>query len=660
METSMAYYQTRLATFQGKAAAKTRRTSSKSKKAAPKSKGAWPYASPSAEDLAYAGFVFAPTSASPDNVKCWACNCQLDGWEEADVPLYEHVTHSPHCGFAVVTAIRLRHGDPARTEEDPTSDAMVAARTATFADLWPLDVAAGYPSVEQLAAAGWSYDPAEDMPDGVTCPYCHLALDAWEAGDDPLEEHRKRQSDCLFFSLTELYHPTSKPESKGKAKRVTKAKRASSRSSTASNATTATKKTRGKYGASEPIEDETDMSDIPTKATRGKQRGSSALEEFSSIHMSSLPAKKTRGKKRGSEAIEDESSMSVLPAKKTRGRPRASEATEDASSMSVLPKKNTRGKARASEAIDDASSMSVLPKKNPRGKTRASEAVEEASSMSIVTKKTTRGKKRTSDSADEASSMSILPKKATRGKKRTSEAVDDDTHMSESQHDASKRMRFSSISSFPDDLPAGTPKKIPTEMWTEYSKPFTMSSFPSDLPTGTPKKMPTELGIQPDTQPFTMSSFPSDLLTGTPKRQPIAFDAANFTMSSLPPDLLTGTPKRTPPHLRKDKKAISIWQPIDIENFPTNQQAVRGFFNDIMVDAGLDGLSADDTTAEEFKAAVLAGLTNAEKEMTIEQWVMYNAKRGEEKLREACEQQILAFEAQGRRALATLAAIPTY
>jgi hypothetical protein len=116
MDASMASYQARLATFEGAATTKSRRSSSRSKKA-PKAKAAWPLAAPSAQDLAYSGFVWRPTPASPDNVQCWACNCQLDGWEEEDVPAYEHLTHSPSCGFAVVTAIRLRHGDPGRTEE---------------------------------------------------------------------------------------------------------------------------------------------------------------------------------------------------------------------------------------------------------------------------------------------------------------------------------------------------------------------------------------------------------------------------------------------------------------------------------------------------------------------------------------------------------------
>lgn len=148
--------QARLNTF---AAPKTkaRRPSARGKKAAPKTalKGAWPLESPLPQDLAYAGFLFKPTSASPDNVQCFHCQTQLDGWEPNDVPAYEHLTHSPNCGFALNLCIRLRDGDPGRNEEDPLSERMMEARRETFQDLWPLDVAAGYPSIDQVSPLSW-------------------------------------------------------------------------------------------------------------------------------------------------------------------------------------------------------------------------------------------------------------------------------------------------------------------------------------------------------------------------------------------------------------------------------------------------------------------------------------------------------------------------
>jgi hypothetical protein len=151
MDTAYTTLQAREATFAG-SKAKSRRTSSRSQKSAPKAaqKGGWPLSFPTPHDLAIAGFIYKPTSASPDNVQCFHCQTQLDGWEESDFPAYEHLTHSPNCAFAINICIRLRDGDPGRTEDDPLSDAMLDARRRTFANLWPLDVAAGYPSIEQV------------------------------------------------------------------------------------------------------------------------------------------------------------------------------------------------------------------------------------------------------------------------------------------------------------------------------------------------------------------------------------------------------------------------------------------------------------------------------------------------------------------------------
>jgi hypothetical protein len=80
---------------------------------------------------------------------------------------------------------------PRRTEDDPHSEAILKARQDTFAGLWPLDTKDGFPSIEQIAAAGWYYDPSEETPDGVTCP---LFLSVWDAGDDPMEEHQRAVS----------------------------------------------------------------------------------------------------------------------------------------------------------------------------------------------------------------------------------------------------------------------------------------------------------------------------------------------------------------------------------------------------------------------------------------------------------------------------------
>ncbi|OAL52313.1 inhibitor of apoptosis repeat-containing protein [Pyrenochaeta sp. DS3sAY3a] len=542
MDASLASFHTRLATFEAVATTKTRRTSNRSKKAAPKSKAkeSWPLSSPSAQDLAFAGFVWKPTTASPDNVQCFHCTCQLDGWEESDVPAFEHLTHSPNCGFAIVTCIRLRAGDPGRTEEDPTGENMVAARRETFGDMWPLDSAAGFPSVDQMVSAGWYYDPAEDTPDGVTCPYCSLSLDAWDAGDDPLEEHRRRSQDCLFFALSELYHPAPAPKKGKRTSTKPKAKKASTRSSSVS-------------------------------ATTSKKKA-----------------------------------------------PRSSSASTAATS-----------------------------------------------------KKATRGKKRTSDSLDEFSEVVLPTSKATRGKKRTSDSLDE---FSEVALPASKRIRPSNPSSLADGHLTGTLKKTPSELntfsevivpaQTRRLRSSSLSSLPPGLPTGTPKKTPSEQKTV-DYSSFDMSSLPPGLPVGTPKKTPSGLKetvVSSFEMSSLPLGLPVGTPKQTPSRYREVEDAMDIenWQPTDVKAFFAEKDDVAFFVNNVLVDVALDDVPTFRANPMRLYDDVVGALTDMEKKMTVEQWVLYNAQRGEEKLRAECEQQILAFEAEGRRALDKLQSIPTH
>lgn len=85
--------------------------------------------------MAKAGFVFQPLPSNPDNVLCFLCNKALDGWEEDDNPLEEHLRHSPECGWAITAAVEAEMGSYAT--EDPRDALMEEARKATFAGRWP-------------------------------------------------------------------------------------------------------------------------------------------------------------------------------------------------------------------------------------------------------------------------------------------------------------------------------------------------------------------------------------------------------------------------------------------------------------------------------------------------------------------------------------------
>jgi hypothetical protein len=77
------------------------------------------------------------------------------------------------------------------------------------------------------------------------------------------------------------------------------------------------------------------------------------------------------------------------------------------------------------------------------------------------------------------------------------------------------------------------------------------------------------------------------------------------------------------------------------------------------VDFILSGEASDKENAD--VAGVLkdakAGLTSPEKKMTVEEWIMWNAKNGEERLKRECERLVGVFEREGGRAMRRLDAI---
>lgn len=50
-------------------------------------------------------------------------------------------------------------------------------------------------------------------------------------------------------------------------------------------------------------------------------------------------------------------------------------------------------------------------------------------------------------------------------------------------------------------------------------------------------------------------------------------------------------------------------------------------------------------------------LTTPEKKMTVEEWILRNAKNGEEKLKRECERLVSMFEREGGRAMRVLEGI---
>ncbi|KAJ4417488.1 hypothetical protein N0V82_006152 [Gnomoniopsis sp. IMI 355080] len=200
-------YDNRLASFTTPQPIAAKRRGSNASSRAPKALS-WPHKSLKPADMAKAGFVFTPLPSNPDNVTCFLCTKALDGWEQDDRPLEEHLKHSPECGWAITAAVEAELGNYAA--EDPRDALMVEARKATFADMWPHESRKGWSSVKTkaLVEAGWKYTPLVGSEDNAT------------------DEHYNRAPNCPFFSLISS-KPAPKTAGRSKAARSSKASRLS-------------------------------------------------------------------------------------------------------------------------------------------------------------------------------------------------------------------------------------------------------------------------------------------------------------------------------------------------------------------------------------------------------------------------------------------------
>lgn len=250
-----------------------------------RSKLGWPHKTPTPEELAKAGFYYKPSGESNDNTVCYLCERQLDGWEQDDDPLDEHLKHSPECGWALLVNAGRDGSLDTSTMEDPTGQQLTEARRSTFSIGWPHETKRGWTcKIEKMVEAGWHLAPVPGSEDFVSCIHCKLSLDGWEPKDNPFDEHYRRSPGCPFFHFAGTTAPSKRPKTKkGRASRASRTSKASTRLSTQSNSTMLTD---GPSVIDIPDLDESidtstvsvmsTMSTASTATTKGKRKGGRA------------------------------------------------------------------------------------------------------------------------------------------------------------------------------------------------------------------------------------------------------------------------------------------------------------------------------------------------------------------------------------------------
>ncbi|KAK9455147.1 hypothetical protein V1511DRAFT_335241 [Dipodascopsis uninucleata] len=281
---------------------------------------AWPHVRPSVTKMARAGFVFDPSSDSPDNVTCFLCKKSMDGWNKADDPKQEHLDHSPDCAWALVNSDEWKLD----LDHDPSSTEMQRARLKTFTDWWPHDGKRGWlPTSEAVSRAGFFYNPSREGDDLAACNYCGLVLDGWEPKDDPVEEHRRRGPTCFFFTREhdmKKFRALTKRQSTAANSR----KRSSSNSAFDSEIEIEepSSKRRSK-SRSRPSSNASDPVVLPISGTASGRRTSTRLTASREITASSIPTDSIM-------EVDEEQQEIQKPKKRVRGgRPQRAKAKKE-------------------------------------------------------------------------------------------------------------------------------------------------------------------------------------------------------------------------------------------------------------------------------------------------------------------------------------------
>ena len=159
----------------------------------------WPAENPiNPLDLAQAGFYF---TGQGDKVKCFQCHGSVMMWGQGDNPFEEHKTHFPQCPF-VISRERLSESQDSsnvETNRIDTEDENINDITGDISKLEMineqnrLNTLVSWPKrdvidIRKVAATGMYYTGNGDK---VKCAFCCGAMQNWETGDDPDEEHRK-------------------------------------------------------------------------------------------------------------------------------------------------------------------------------------------------------------------------------------------------------------------------------------------------------------------------------------------------------------------------------------------------------------------------------------------------------------------------------------
>lgn len=170
----------------------------------------WPSITPSAQEMAYAGWWYTNIA---DRVICIHCDTMFHNWSETDRPYEVHRLKSPRCFYVRMkeekgTEVNSQRQIPVANptiNEVPNGQTIVGAVHAEYSlvfrrhqtfQTWPEAEQSTLPSIESFVEAGFFYTGDKTI---VRCFYCNGALRNWQASDDPKVEHARWFPQCAYI-----------------------------------------------------------------------------------------------------------------------------------------------------------------------------------------------------------------------------------------------------------------------------------------------------------------------------------------------------------------------------------------------------------------------------------------------------------------------------
>ncbi|KAF3491234.1 uncharacterized protein GIQ15_00751 [Arthroderma uncinatum] len=653
------------------------------------------------EKMVEAGWYFCPNEESDDLVSCPYCKLSLDGWEPKDKPFDEHYRRSSDCSFFAFAKQPKKGRGPGKAGRGSKASRLSTQSNTTTASEAPtvdFDDAMDQSMMSQSAtstskatkktAKSKSRSSKLKKEDGMDLPSQPDIVEKLDRKEDSIlyespSRGTKRKSEAISGIGWDNLDEDSRlqPEPKPKKKRVT---------------ATRTKKAQRTTGSTvdyaEPTDDELGLDAAP-QPKRGRKKGSTSKGRKASTasNASTAPLKSQIPNDDEIDAELEADLDKDLPTEsitnkaveKAPGRPRHSSTAPTApvrrkvspqvEDCDELPKqetqkkhttkKSTKKKQISTSSVDKlpASDLDQLPQPTSEADVEMDEPVVSIPIQSPELKAESREPdpepkkvKQSKKTKSTTSSTKGRKKKADSGDVKDITTAETAAPAEDTTIDREKPVaRLSKGRNSSKNTRAGVDEGDSSAQNLDTDTQSQKNAGPTrEAPIIRRPSKQVRQASPPTANPSTQLS-PRD---NTPSPSPQSSDAENQPPSSRPSTmsrahphttsqpikvpLTTKTPVLSPAKGETRSRQLATadpWEPVDLD---------EAFLPD---PTGKENLSLND-----ILHAAKDGVTSPEKRMNIEEWIFWNAEKGEEKLRGECERVVGVFEREGGRAMHAL------